>query len=127
MRVLKPITDAKWTFEIIDGPSKFELVNIAICNILDTKCEIEFFFELNRHPYKWIGKKIRTRIIKIEKSGEDKWIIIGDWLDAKFKARPCSFKAEYSSSSKTGKLVFSFEYGQLSIVAIDSWQYKSFR
>lgn len=120
MLTAKSVTDAEWTFEIVNGPSKLELVTVAIGKILEAdKGIVEVSFKLKPHFYKWLGENIRSRIKMISKVGKDQWIIIGDWLDAKFEDRPCSFRATYSSSSKKGGLVFSLKYGQLSIATID--------
>ena len=86
---------------------------MAICDILDKNCQKNFLFELESHSHKWIDTKIRVRIVKLKKIDREKWIIIGDWLDAELKERPCSFKGTYSTASKTGEFVFSFKYGHL--------------
>ncbi|KKQ18574.1 MAG: hypothetical protein US31_C0003G0003 [Berkelbacteria bacterium GW2011_GWA1_36_9] len=126
MRVQKPVTDAEWTFGIANGPSEAELVALLVCKTLGVDYKKELCFQLSYHPHKWLGFNIRFHIKKIEKTGEGRWIVIGDWIEAKFKDRPCSFKAEYSSCPKLGRLTFSFKYGQLLIDKIDGFAYVSF-
>lgn len=127
MCAVKPITNAEWTFEVIDGPLEIELAAVAINDILETKCSKDFWFGFKRHTHRWLDQKIKVRIVRIKKIGSKRWIFIGDWLDAKFKDRPCSFKGTYCSSSKTGVFVFDFKYGHLSFVDIDFYRYVSFR
>ncbi|MCX6721234.1 MAG: hypothetical protein NT026_01375 [Candidatus Staskawiczbacteria bacterium] len=126
MCAFKPVTNAEWSFRIAEGPFESDLVAITVCKTLGVDCEKEVVFDLSRHSEKWLGHSVRTRIKKIERVGEGQWTIIGDWLDAKFKERPCSFKATYSTSSRKGQLVFSFKYGQLLIDVIDGFAWVSF-
>lgn len=104
---------AEWTFEVIDGPSGCDLTTIAVCDTLKATCRREFYIKFKSHPHKWIGTEVRVRICGLDKIADEEWIIVGDWLDAKFVERPCSFKGTYSTRSKTGVITFSFEYGRL--------------
>lgn len=104
---------AEWTFEVTDGPSERELTAIAICDTLKVVCQREFSFTLKGHPHRWIGTEIWVRIREVERVYDEEWVIVGLWLDAKFVARPCGFRGRYSTSSKTGVITFSFEYGRL--------------
>jgi hypothetical protein len=113
MCVVKPVINTEWTFEIVDGPATIDLVRIAMCDLLNTECSKEIIFRLKPHKCKWVDAKIRVEVTKVEKVCREKWIIIGNWLDAKFESRPCSFRAEYLSIPKTGNLVFSFKYGRM--------------
>lgn len=124
-----PPTNNEWVFEVIDGPSTLDLVRIAMCDLLNVECSRVVVFRFKPHHSKWIDNKITAKITEIEKICKEKWIIMGDWIDAKFESRPCSFRIEYSSSPKTGTLTFSFEYGHLTIVeeAYLGICYKTFR
>ena len=122
----KPVTSAEWTFEIVRGPFESALAAVAVCKTLGVDCKKDVAFELSYHQEKWLGQNIEASIKRIERVGEGQWIITCDWLGARFKERPCSFKATYSTSSRKGQLVFSFKYGHLSFTEIDGFTYMSF-